>query len=533
MLASARSRLWLAFASAAYALLLVALRGRPSLKSDSGVFLSVAGRLLHGDRLYVNVFDNKDPLFFYSHAAALGIFGWAGPFLLDVIWVAIAAGSTLLLLRALGASWLTAGVGFVAYPLLLTGEWYYAGYSLLAALSFAPLIGWLWLRQRFALAGALFAVGLLYKVNLALVIASVPLAIVLLRPPARPLKLQVARAAIGAGAVLAATAIALALAGELHGYLETLVNNVSYSREVLRTTGNPPGVPGHIKVAAWAASQPGHLAGVAVGKPLHLAVVVALFLAAGLLAIGSLWRVAGRWGKPSPDPVVRALAALYLCSVATTAVTLALTAAWFPHGQMLAFPSFALIVFLVARIKPEMVRMPRPAIAVAIAVVGLVALGGTAAARHARDGGIGSWFQAGHSRTANLLMRTADVRFPQLHTITFAHLGQNDEEGAAAFLDDRFVLACPAIAQYLFTPDLGSVLHCIRSKKPQLILVTAEFRAISGAQPAWNKFVADGSSLLARSYQRLSTHRTETGIAAVWALPGIGRAGVAAPARRG
>lgn len=533
MLASARGRLWLVSGSVAYAALLVAIRGRPSLKSDSGVFLSIAGRLLHGDRLYVNVFDNKDPLFFYSHAAALGIFGWAGPFLLDVIWVAIAAGSTLLLLRALGASWLTAGVGFLAYPLLLTGEWYYAGYSLLAALSFAPLIGWLWLRESFALAGAVLAVGLLYKVNLALVIASAPLAIVLLGLSARPLKAQIARAALGVGAILAATAVALALAGELHGYLETLVNNVSYSREVLRTTDNPPGIHGHIKVAAWAASQPGHLVGLAVGKPLHLAVVVAAFLSAGLLAIGSLWRIAGRWGRPTRDPVVRALAALYLCSVATTAVTLALTAAWFPHDQMLAFPSLALIVFVVARIKLEIPHVPRPVVVAAIAIVGLIVLGGTAAARHARDGGIGLWVKAGDSRTADLITRTADARLPGRHVITFAHLGQNDEEGAAAFLDDRFVLGCPAIAQYLFTPDLSSVLHCVREKRPQLILVTAEFRPIRGAQPAWNRFVAEGSRLLAQSYERVFTQRTETGIAAVWALSGATTVRVLAPGRRG
>ena len=58
-------------ASGGYAALLVVVRGRPSLESDAGIFLSVAGRLLDGDRLYVDVLDNKDPLFYYSHAAAL------------------------------------------------------------------------------------------------------------------------------------------------------------------------------------------------------------------------------------------------------------------------------------------------------------------------------------------------------------------------------------------------------------------------------------------------------------------------------
>ena len=58
----------------AYGLLLVLLRGEPSVASDQGVFLSVAARMLDGDHLYSEVVDNKDPLFFYTYAAAL-----AGP----------------------------------------------------------------------------------------------------------------------------------------------------------------------------------------------------------------------------------------------------------------------------------------------------------------------------------------------------------------------------------------------------------------------------------------------------------------------
>ena len=131
-------------------MLLVVVRGRPSVESDSGIFLSVAERLLQGDRLYVDVVDNKDPLFYHAHAAALAIGDWRAPFLLDVIWLAVAAASTFLLLRALGSDRLTAVIGFVCFPLLLTGVWYFAGHSMLAALAFAPAIAWLWIRGSFA-----------------------------------------------------------------------------------------------------------------------------------------------------------------------------------------------------------------------------------------------------------------------------------------------------------------------------------------------------------------------------------------------
>jgi hypothetical protein len=522
-LASVRGRLYVFSASAVYAALLVLLRGRPSLKSDAGVFLSVAGSMLHGDRLYAGVLDNKDPLFYYAHAGALAAFGWTGPFLLDILWLAIAAASTLLLLRAAGASWLTAAVGFLAYPLLLTGAWYLSGYSLLAALSFAPLIGLLWLRGRFAAAGALLALGVLFKVNLGLVLVSVPLAALMLGP--RELRSQLTRAVGGFAAVIAAGALVLALRGELHGYIENFKENISYSSNVLSATGNITGVPGHVKVAAWAASRPGHFAFLPVGKPLHLLVVAAVFLLAGYFAVRLLRRP-----KPAREPgetATRFLAAAFLAASATTAITLALTAAWSPHDQMLAFPALMLIVFVVARLAPAVAQKPRLLAAGAVcaaAALGVVLLGGTAAAPYARAGGVAYWFQPGHSGTAEELEQAAASRFPAAGRITFAHLGQNDEEAVAAFLDSRFALACPAIAQYVFTPHLDGVLRCVEGKRPDLVLVTQKFHREPHAPQEWDQFVANGTRLLARDYERVSTRRTPNGLASVWALEPAGTA---------
>jgi hypothetical protein len=148
-----RERCWLPSAAAAYATALVQARGRPGRGGDTGVFVSVAGGLLRGDRLYVDVFDNKDPLLFYTDSVALGLIGWKGPFLLDVVWLTIAATCTALVLIAIGASRPTVVAGFISYPVLLTGALYYSGYSMLAGLAFIPLIAWLWMRHRGVLAG--------------------------------------------------------------------------------------------------------------------------------------------------------------------------------------------------------------------------------------------------------------------------------------------------------------------------------------------------------------------------------------------
>ena len=121
-----------------YGLALVLVRGEPSAASDQGVFLSVAARMLDGDKLYADVIENKDPLFFYTYADALGIGGWRGPFLLDGLWLAIGALAMGLLLRELRAPRAAVVAGFLVYPLALTSGWYLAGHSMLGALAFAP-----------------------------------------------------------------------------------------------------------------------------------------------------------------------------------------------------------------------------------------------------------------------------------------------------------------------------------------------------------------------------------------------------------
>jgi hypothetical protein len=186
-----------------------------------------------------------------------------------------------------------------------------------------------------------------------------------------------------------------------------------------------------------------------------------------------------------------------------------------------------LIVFVVARLAPALAEKPRLLAAGAVcgaAALGVVLLGGTAAAPYARAGGVAYWFQSGHSGTAEELEQAAASRFPAAGRITFAHLGQNDEEAVAAFLDSRFALACPAIAQYVFTPHLGGVLRCVEGKRPDLVLVTQNFHRERHAPQEWDQFVANGTRLLARDYERVSTRRTPNGLASVWALDPAGTA---------
>ena len=56
-----------------------ALSAPTVVQSDAGVFYSVFHQLAQGRRLYAEVFDHKDPLFYAPHAAAYAMLGLSGP----------------------------------------------------------------------------------------------------------------------------------------------------------------------------------------------------------------------------------------------------------------------------------------------------------------------------------------------------------------------------------------------------------------------------------------------------------------------
>jgi hypothetical protein len=92
----------------------------PSTFGDHGTYASVAERLIAGDRLYVDVWDNKDPLFYY--ALALGrLVSPLADVALEILWVVGAGVAVLVLALSAGADRrLSVGAGLGA--MWLRGE---------------------------------------------------------------------------------------------------------------------------------------------------------------------------------------------------------------------------------------------------------------------------------------------------------------------------------------------------------------------------------------------------------------------------
>lgn len=470
---------------------LALVRGYPWLTGDQGVFLSVAARVLDGDVLYAEVVDNKDPLFFYTYAAALLAGGYRAPFALDALWFALAAVSLWLLVRELRAPASAAMAAGVVYPLALAASWYRPGLSMLGALALSPLAAWLWLRGRFALAGVAVAVVLLFKLNLALVVVAPLVVFLVLRSsdglPRRP---QLVRATGGFVATGAVAATILALQGALGPYLDVIRNNVHYAGA--KSPGALGGLSGHLRVVRDSFADGGRW-------QLPAAVLGTVVLA------GVVGWTARRSGWDAARLGLAALAVL-----AGALATLALTAIWPHHLQMFAYPA-ALGVATIAAFAASRARWAGVAVGAACAAF---ALWSTAKL----ETSIRPWTDTPFTVPSTELEKARTRYFPNAGAVSYMVFGTNSENAHAVFIDDAFDLRCRWFQLYAFSrPELfDETMSCAREEAPELILVTLGFE--TARDPDWNAFIASARGLLERDYERVG--RADPGFE-VWKRKGV------------
>lgn len=469
---------------AVLAALLVFLRGRPSVESDAGIFLSVAGRLLQGDRLYAGVFDNKDPLIYYLYAGAAALGDWRVPFLLDIAWLAVAAGSTALLVLRLGCRPATALAASIVYPLLLTGSYYHAGYTMLPALALVPAIAIVSLGYP-AWSGALIGLALMLKINLALVLVAPVIALWLTDNRPRSLRRSLARAVGGVAVAFSSIGLILAARGELRAYLATLAENVDYANSVLPTLGRRGGLLGHVATVYHELD--------------HRWIVLALFALGGFVAARHL--VTTRRARASLDPGGR-LAALFLATSGAVGVTLATTAVWDEHLQMIALPATFLLAFAAERLIDGHLRL----VGASVVTMGTVAALGAFSASPDQNKPLDEWLVRSPSGTAVALTRSRGLYIADRESVSYFHLGANDEQGHAAFLDPGFVLSCRRFHQYEWS-DHTEVLTCLSESKPDVIFTTPSFRTLGGPRVAWDRFVKAGRDYVSTRYRRVLANR--------------------------
>jgi hypothetical protein len=456
---------------AVYASALVVLRGRPTIESDGGIFVSVAAGLARGYRLYSGVWDNKPPLFYYADALSFATVGWRGVFLIDVLWIWIAGMAMGLLIRQMRGRPFVAIIGALAYPVLLTGAWYYAGYSELPGLALAPLVGWLWLRGNAVATGALLGVLAFERPDYAWVylgLLVVPVVARTMRPSAfvRP----AARGAIGAvcgGGVIAAV---LAVRGELGGYMSALELDAGYPARVMAFHSQPNDLSSHLEVVSK----------YLFASPARAVIVwVCLATCAGLAA----WVLSGQATRTTRvGNTERLLAAAWLMTSVGVVAVMIIGALWRHNLELLALPSCLAMCFVVSVASKVVPRRSLVAVTSTVVVLGvLVGVGGISLNTASRGGSpqavqpLSEWWTPVHSASATALDEVASSISHRGTSITYARLGPNDDDGHLAFVASDLRLVCPIFAQYPFYPVWGSVATCLATKHPELILVDNGF----------------------------------------------------------
>lgn len=434
-------------------------RAIPYRDGDRGVFASMAERIVAGDRLYVDVWDNKEPLFYLT--LALGRL--VSPYMdvvLELAWIAIGALAAYAIARSHGIPWRMAVLlGWAATPLILTGGAYSAGFTHLPGTALLLASYALLIRGRLMLTGALLPVIGAFKI-LALPLALAILAVAVLgRRDARW-----SRYVIGASAATAVLAAILAVRGELGGFLTLVRTNMTYSQADLADA---------YRVPIWS-----HLEPVLQGSTVATIALITLILAL-------TWR--------SSTGATRGLWWTTLATLVAAAVVVAITGLWPHHAQLFFFSAVLAAVLLMSTV-PDLRGVSISAVVALLAVT--VVLSGAPSLRDSADSLLSAptrWRDL--DRTAMASEALLAVARPG---DSYARLGKNTDDSHAQGLRD-LRLVCYQFLQYPYDPpaNLSRIPECLPSA--DFVLVDPTF-ALEEGRPIWNTLVTESEQRLALNF---------------------------------
>ncbi len=431
----------------------------PGHDFDRGIFVSVAERLLAGDRLYAEVWDNKGPLFFYL-VALERVAGSFGEILAEFLFVLLASYSVVRLVAVFSCLRNAVLAGLVASPIILTSVYYFPGYTHLPAIAFSFAALALAAQERMIWSGLILGLVPFANILVFPVAVSSVLALCWRRAPAA------GYIRLGQGFLLSvALFIALLfLRNELQPFLDSILRNFAYSQGNL-VKGQ--GVMGHLL---------SHLSLISFNR--------ARIIAAAICAC--LLYARFRRGARSIDPLLLTAAIAFCASVAV----LATTGLWRQHLQLLSIPAIlsASAVLLCAP------KLPVPARLAIMVILSWILSG---AANPVRYGEAASHL-AGNWRSLNAPPQDATAIAASYSPGIYARFGKNDDSGHAIGLS-QWKLGCARFHQYPFDTDenLKQTLACAAGV--DTVLVTPSFAPEQG-QPGWNHFVADGEKLLSSAF---------------------------------
>lgn len=428
----------------------IAINGVMSRDLDGGLFLSIVGGMERGLTLYSEVFDVKDPVYFGAMFGAHQI-SPVGPFVMDWLWLPVAAVGGWLLARAVTTPDRALFVGLVALPVALVGPFYAPGLTNTPGTALI-LLGLGLVLNRWAIAGGIALGLLLFTKALVWPLGIVPVLLLLFFATWRRTGI---RSVISGAITIAASALLLLLLGILGPYIEVLRWNSAYSFTIMEYFGYESSLSGHFArlIEQW--STAGWVAAAGI-----LIVTVALVVR---------WFAGTSWQSSQRGVLVWWLALV----VAGTIGIIGLSYIWQHHGQLIYLPA-ALSVVAVASMLPE--RWPLVvALPILLVVAWVVGAWGTPSdgwnrIQAVRDAFPSRWVEIDEIPKDARLLSTVPIS-----DFTYARLGTNDDRGYLLASRPDATLACPQFHLYDFSPDqdFAEMLECIQSV--DVILMTDNF----------------------------------------------------------
>lgn len=437
--------------------------------ADYGIHVSVAERLIAGDRLYAEVWDNKDPLYYLTLAFSRWLTPWGG-WLIEVVRLLLVGVASYSLARAMGASRRVAALaGWIGVPVVVLGVADPTAGVLpgtaLALLSMAALM-----RGRYAVAGALIAFVPLFKITVFPVALAAFLTALVLSGGLRQGRVWW-RLGFGYALATVAVLLLLALRGELGPYLESLWLNFAYSQE-----GQEGGLAGLLAHLSPLQSQSVQVT--------VIASVLALALVRAQASSRADWVRGGQ---------ARTLWWSAVWSLAAVVGVLALTGKWPGHAKILIIPA-ALALIVVCTAGPRSLRRYAGAPTIAVLVIVLLLAGVPPVRGYLTSleyGRANLNLQGTVSAHAELVLATGPAA-------SYARVGQGDDPAHATGLRD-WNLACPRFQQYWWESPatLQRTLDCLPSA--DVILVTPDLYG-PVTSDAWGAFQLDVERILSTGY---------------------------------
>ena len=396
---------------------------------DYAFFSFVAERLLTGDRLYIDIWDNKEPFLFYILALGRLLSPLSGWFF-EFLWFAVAATASYAIAWRLGLSIrrsaLTAGVGI---PIVMAGSYYWPGSSHTPGVALALVTIGLYQANRTLLSGLSLGALPFLKVLAFPTTAAVVAMLLILSWQWR----QALRLLTGVLTAVVLTVLLLISRNEWLGFQNYLTYNSYYSSQVVSASSTYESLLEHLS------------------RVLDARMLIALTAGASIIIVILLTRI--RLYHLSDE--VPKFALSIVAGSATSILTLALTAQWYHHAMVLAIP-FALTLLLMAAAVP----LHDGYISFGMIVVTAYLLAGAPTFDRLVTK---LEFARGD---ISLHVTPPDIGLDEVAAPhkTFARVGGGDITGIAPLLRDWDV-SCPFIAQYEWDPPerLQDTLACLEN----------------------------------------------------------------------